>query len=138
MRVFLLLSLVCAVATSLAGEPQLQVTVDQFLGYLQYGYGPMCMLPVLADLDCVLLTSRSEGLPVALIEAAAAPCSHSKNSATTFSQKSCPTRTRLHRTPAPGAPTTCNFRWKAIPLPPMPLELPLRWPSPIPKASCRG
>ena len=27
---------------------------------------------VLADLDCVLLTSRAEGLPVALIEAAAA------------------------------------------------------------------
>ena len=24
-------------------------TVDQFLGFLQYGYGPMCMLPVLAD-----------------------------------------------------------------------------------------
>ena len=31
MRVFLLLSLVCAVATSLAGEPQLQVTVQQLL-----------------------------------------------------------------------------------------------------------
>lgn len=30
------------------------------------------MRPVLADLDCVLLTSRSEGLPVALIEAAGA------------------------------------------------------------------
>jgi glycosyltransferase involved in cell wall biosynthesis len=30
------------------------------------------MRPVLADLDLVLLTSRSEGLPVALIEAAAA------------------------------------------------------------------
>lgn len=30
------------------------------------------MVPVLADLDLVLLTSRSEGLPVALIEAAAA------------------------------------------------------------------
>lgn len=24
-------------------------TVDQFLGFLQYGYGPMCMLPILAD-----------------------------------------------------------------------------------------
>jgi len=24
-------------------------TVDQFLGFLQHGYGPMCMLPVLAD-----------------------------------------------------------------------------------------
>lgn len=24
-------------------------TVDQFLGFLQYGYGPVCMLPVLAD-----------------------------------------------------------------------------------------
>ncbi|MBL8858260.1 MAG: glycosyltransferase [Planctomycetes bacterium] len=30
------------------------------------------MIPVLADIDLVLLTSRSEGLPVALIEAAAA------------------------------------------------------------------
>jgi glycosyltransferase involved in cell wall biosynthesis len=30
------------------------------------------MAPVLADLDVVLLTSRSEGLPIALIEAAAA------------------------------------------------------------------
>src|SRR5262249_23305390 len=24
-------------------------TVDQFLAFLQYGYGPVCMLPVLAD-----------------------------------------------------------------------------------------
>jgi len=24
-------------------------TVDQFLGFLQHGYGPMCMLPILAD-----------------------------------------------------------------------------------------
>jgi glycosyltransferase involved in cell wall biosynthesis len=30
------------------------------------------MLPVMTDLDVVLLTSRSEGLPVSLIEAAAA------------------------------------------------------------------
>lgn len=30
------------------------------------------MIPVLADLDLILLTSRSEGLPVALVEAAAA------------------------------------------------------------------
>ena len=34
--------------------------------------GRQDMLPVLADLDAVLLTSRSEGMPVALIEAAAA------------------------------------------------------------------
>lgn len=29
-------------------------TVDQFLAFLQYGYGPMCMLPVLADAVVVI------------------------------------------------------------------------------------
>ena len=31
------------------GRRAFSATVDQFLAFLQYGYGPMCMLPVLAD-----------------------------------------------------------------------------------------
>ena len=31
------------------GRRAFSATVDQFLAFLQYGYGPVCMLPVLAD-----------------------------------------------------------------------------------------
>jgi CRISPR-associated endonuclease/helicase Cas3 len=31
------------------GRRAFSATIDQFLAFMQYGYGPMCMLPVLAD-----------------------------------------------------------------------------------------
>ncbi len=45
-------------------------TVDQFLGFLQYGYGPMCHLPLLADSVVVLdeIHSYDRGMFSALME----------------------------------------------------------------------